>query len=62
MNIEKHYLIAILLTRLEATLGVIESARTGKLIEMKHQVPVSPEYGDAKIFDLPPAEAGVLVT
>ena len=46
---------------LEATLGVIESAKTGKLIDMHHQVPVSADYGDAKIFDLPPAEAGVLV-
>ena len=31
-------------------LRIIESAKTGKLIDMKHQVPVAPNYGDAKTF------------
>ncbi len=46
---------------LEATLAVIESGKTGKLIDLKHQVPPAPDYGDAKIFGVPPSEAGVLV-
>ena len=46
---------------LEATLAVIESSRTGKLVELKHQVPPVPDYGDAKIFDVPPGDAGVRV-
>ena len=43
---------------LEATLAIVESSNTGKLIELKHQVAPVPDYGDAKIFDLPPAQAG----
>ena len=46
---------------LEATLAVIESGKTGKLIELKHQVAPVPDYGDAKIFGIPPSDAGVLV-
>ena len=49
------------LATLEATLAVIESGKTGQLVELKHQVPVHPEYANAKIFDQLPAEAGVLV-
>ena len=47
------------LATLEATLAITESSKTGKLIELKHQVPPVPDYGDAKIFDLPPDQAGV---
>ena len=46
---------------LEATLAVAESARTGKLVELEHQVPPVPDYGDAKIFGVPPGDAGVRV-
>ena len=46
---------------LEVTLGIIESAKTGKAMDMQHQVPVAPNYGDAKIFDLPPSQAGIIV-
>ena len=46
---------------LEATLAVIESSKTGKLIDLKHQVAPVPDYGDAKIFGIPPSEAGVLI-
>jgi len=46
---------------LEATLAITESSNTGKLVELKHQVPPIPDYGDAKIFDLPPARAGTLL-
>ena len=46
---------------LEVTLAITESSDTGKLIDMKHQVPVAPNYGDAKIFDQPPALAGTQV-
>ncbi|MYB83323.1 MAG: Gfo/Idh/MocA family oxidoreductase [Chloroflexi bacterium] len=46
---------------LEATLAVIESGKTGKMIELQHQVPVHPQYANAKIFDQLPSEAGVLV-
>jgi len=48
---------------LEATLAITESSKTGKLIELKHQVEPVPDYGDAKIFGIPPAQAGdVLAT
>jgi phthalate 4,5-cis-dihydrodiol dehydrogenase len=43
---------------LEATLAVVESSNTGKLIDLKHQVPPVPDYGDAKIFGVPPTQAG----
>ena len=46
---------------LEATLAIIESSKTGKLVELKHQVPVHPRYGDAKIFGVSASEAGTLV-
>jgi phthalate 4,5-cis-dihydrodiol dehydrogenase len=46
---------------LEVVLAIIESSQTGKVIEMKHQVPVSATYSDAKIFGQPAASAGVFV-
>jgi phthalate 4,5-cis-dihydrodiol dehydrogenase len=49
------------LATLEATLAITESSKTGKLVELKHQVPPVPDYGDAKIFDLPPDKAGKLL-
>ena len=45
---------------LEATLAVIESAKTGKLIDLKHQIPVHSDYSNAKIFDQDPLDAGVI--
>ncbi|MEK9659994.1 MAG: Gfo/Idh/MocA family oxidoreductase [Chloroflexota bacterium] len=45
---------------LEVTLAITDSSKTGKLIELRHQVPVAPDYGDAKIFGVPPTQAGVL--
>jgi predicted dehydrogenase len=47
---------------LEATLAVIESSKTGKLVDLKHQVAVHPHYSDARIFDQSPIDAGVLVS
>ena len=46
---------------LEATLAIIESSATGKLIDLKHQVAPVPDYADAKIFGMDASEAGVLV-
>jgi len=46
---------------LEATLAIIESSATGKLIDLKHQVAPVPDYADAKIFGIDASEAGVLV-
>lgn len=46
---------------LEATLAIIESSKTGKTIELQHQVAPVPDYGDAKIFDVAPSQAGTIV-
>jgi phthalate 4,5-cis-dihydrodiol dehydrogenase len=46
---------------LEATLAITESSKTGKLVELKHQVPPVPDYSDARIFGIPPSEAGDLL-
>ncbi len=47
---------------LEAVLAIAESARTHKDVELRHQVPVAANYGDAKIFDQSLATAGTIVS
>ena len=46
---------------LEATLAITESSKTGKVVELKHQVPPVHDYSDARIFGIPPSEAGDLL-
>ena len=46
---------------LEVTLAISESSRSGQLLEMKHQVAVAPDYGDAKIFGVPASDAGTII-